>query len=128
MEHENTQVVQTCWAVMSLMYAKYPHPEPIEKGVRLVMSRQQPVSILLALPNTILMVNAIFLPHRTVHGLKKLSRVYLTKTAPSRTQCSNFHSQFGCWARRIDIWQNSNPIRLEVGMGRPSTQVVWKRN
>ncbi|PFH51033.1 hypothetical protein AMATHDRAFT_3423 [Amanita thiersii Skay4041] len=41
-EHENTQVVQTCWAVMSLMYAKYPHPEPIERGVRLVMSRQQP--------------------------------------------------------------------------------------
>ena len=43
-EHENTQVVQTCWAVMSLMYAKYPYPEPIEKGVRLVMSRQRPVS------------------------------------------------------------------------------------
>ena len=46
MEHENTQVVQTCWAVMSLMYAKYPHPEPIEKGVQLVMSRQRPVSFL----------------------------------------------------------------------------------
>ncbi|KAF8801318.1 terpene synthase [Phlegmacium glaucopus] len=41
-EHENTQVVQTCWAVMSLMYAKYPYPEPIEKGVQLVMSRQRP--------------------------------------------------------------------------------------
>ncbi|TFK39425.1 terpenoid cyclases/protein prenyltransferase alpha-alpha toroid [Crucibulum laeve] len=41
-EHENSQVVQTCWAVMSLMYARYPHPEPIEKGVRLVMSRQRP--------------------------------------------------------------------------------------
>jgi lanosterol synthase len=27
------------------MYAKYPHPEPIEKGVRLVMSRQRPVSL-----------------------------------------------------------------------------------
>ena len=43
-EHENSQVVQTCWAVMSLMYARYPYPEPIEKGVRLVMSRQLPVS------------------------------------------------------------------------------------
>ena len=43
-EHEDTQVVQTCWAVKSLMYAKYPHPEPIEKAVRLVMSRQRPVS------------------------------------------------------------------------------------
>ena len=44
-EHENTQVLQTCWAVLALMYAKYPHPEPIEKGVRLVMSRQRPVSV-----------------------------------------------------------------------------------
>ncbi|KAF9526128.1 terpenoid cyclases/protein prenyltransferase alpha-alpha toroid [Crepidotus variabilis] len=41
-EHENTQVVQTCWATMSLMYAKYPHPEPIERAVQLVMSRQRP--------------------------------------------------------------------------------------
>ncbi|KAF8899617.1 terpenoid cyclases/protein prenyltransferase alpha-alpha toroid [Gymnopilus junonius] len=41
-EHKNAQVVQTCWAVMALMYAKYPYPEPIEKGVKLVMSRQRP--------------------------------------------------------------------------------------
>ncbi|KAJ3576453.1 hypothetical protein NP233_g413 [Leucocoprinus birnbaumii] len=41
-EHENTQVVQTCWAVMALMYARYPHAEPIERAVRLVMSRQLP--------------------------------------------------------------------------------------
>ena len=46
-EHENTQVVQTCWAVMALMYAKYPHPEPIARGVHLVMSRQRPVGLLL---------------------------------------------------------------------------------
>lgn len=42
-EHENTQVVQTCWATMALMYARYPHAEPIEKAVKLVMSRQLPV-------------------------------------------------------------------------------------
>ncbi|KAM6496850.1 Terpenoid cyclases/protein prenyltransferase alpha-alpha toroid [Amanita muscaria] len=41
-EHENSQIVQTCWAVMSLMYAQYPYPEPIERGVKLVMSRQLP--------------------------------------------------------------------------------------
>ncbi|RDB23551.1 Lanosterol synthase [Hypsizygus marmoreus] len=41
-DHAETQHVQTCWAVMSLMYAKYPYPEPIERGVRLVMSRQLP--------------------------------------------------------------------------------------
>jgi lanosterol synthase len=42
-EHADTQVVQTCWATMGLMYAQYPHPEPIERAVRLVMSRQLPV-------------------------------------------------------------------------------------
>ncbi|KAK7466088.1 Lanosterol synthase (Oxidosqualene--lanosterol cyclase) [Stygiomarasmius scandens] len=39
-EHENSQVVQTCWAAMALMYAGYPHAEPIEKAVKLVMDRQ----------------------------------------------------------------------------------------
>ena len=42
-EHENTQVVQTSWAAMALMYAKYPYTEPIKKAVGLVMSRQLPV-------------------------------------------------------------------------------------
>ncbi|KAK7012273.1 terpene cyclase/mutase family member [Favolaschia claudopus] len=41
-DHTDTQVVQTCWAVMALMYARYPHPEPLERGVALVMSRQLP--------------------------------------------------------------------------------------
>lgn len=48
-EHAQTQVVQTCWAAMALMYAQYPDPEPIERAVRLVMSRQNPVSLLLSL-------------------------------------------------------------------------------
>ncbi|KII85825.1 hypothetical protein PLICRDRAFT_44240 [Plicaturopsis crispa FD-325 SS-3] len=38
----DTQVVQTCWATMALMYARYPDPEPIRKAVQLVMSRQLP--------------------------------------------------------------------------------------
>lgn len=29
---------------MALMYAEYPEPEPIERAVKLVMSRQLPVS------------------------------------------------------------------------------------
>ncbi|KAJ7623474.1 terpenoid cyclases/protein prenyltransferase alpha-alpha toroid [Roridomyces roridus] len=41
-EHADTQVVQTCWAIMALMYARYPHAEPLERGVALVMSRQLP--------------------------------------------------------------------------------------
>ena len=39
-EHANSQVVQTCWATMALMYARYPYAEPLEKAVKLVMSRQ----------------------------------------------------------------------------------------
>jgi lanosterol synthase len=48
-EHENTQVVQTSWAAMALMYANYPHTEPIKNAVTLVMSRQLPVRCLVPL-------------------------------------------------------------------------------
>ncbi|KAF5320081.1 hypothetical protein D9611_010283 [Ephemerocybe angulata] len=41
-EHRDTQVVQTCWAVMALMYAGYPHLGPIKRGVKMVMERQLP--------------------------------------------------------------------------------------
>lgn len=41
-QHEKSQVVQTCWATMALMYAKYPDPEPIRKAVKLVIDRQLP--------------------------------------------------------------------------------------
>ncbi|KZV84909.1 terpene synthase, partial [Exidia glandulosa HHB12029] len=41
-EHEKSQVVQTSWAVLALMYGKYPHREPIERAIQLVMSRQLP--------------------------------------------------------------------------------------
>lgn len=42
-EHADTQIVQTCWAAMSLMYARYPDPEPVRRAVKLVMDRQLPV-------------------------------------------------------------------------------------
>jgi len=42
-----TQVVQTTWATMALMYAEYPHRAPIERAVKLVMDRQLPVCVLL---------------------------------------------------------------------------------
>lgn len=41
-EHKDSQVVQTAWATMALIYGRYPHPEPIERAVRLVMSGQNP--------------------------------------------------------------------------------------
>ena len=41
-QHENSQVVQTCWALLGLMEADYPDSIVIERGIRLVMERQQP--------------------------------------------------------------------------------------
>ncbi|ETS80174.1 hypothetical protein PFICI_07703 [Pestalotiopsis fici W106-1] len=37
-----SQVVMTSWALIGLMHAKYPDIEPIKKGIKLVMERQQP--------------------------------------------------------------------------------------
>lgn len=44
-DHEQTQVVNTSWATMALIYAQYPKREPIERAVKMVMSRQLPVSL-----------------------------------------------------------------------------------
>ncbi|KAG0001181.1 Lanosterol synthase (Oxidosqualene--lanosterol cyclase) [Entomortierella chlamydospora] len=41
-EHENSQVVQTSWALMALMAAKCPDHDAIKRGIHLIMSRQQP--------------------------------------------------------------------------------------
>ncbi|OJJ48455.1 hypothetical protein ASPZODRAFT_150681 [Penicilliopsis zonata CBS 506.65] len=40
--HEKSQVVHTAWACLALMEAGYPHKEPLRKGMKLLMSRQQP--------------------------------------------------------------------------------------
>lgn len=40
-DHEKSQVVNTAWAVLSLMAVKYPEKEPIQRGIELIMSRQQ---------------------------------------------------------------------------------------
>ncbi|KAI5478948.1 lanosterol synthase [Pseudohyphozyma bogoriensis] len=36
-----SQVVNTAWAVLTLLHAHYPDPEPIKRGCRLIMERQQ---------------------------------------------------------------------------------------
>ncbi|KAK0636065.1 terpenoid cyclases/protein prenyltransferase alpha-alpha toroid [Bombardia bombarda] len=42
-EHPSgSQVVMTSWALIGLMKAKYPDAEPIKKGIKLIMERQQP--------------------------------------------------------------------------------------
>lgn len=35
-------MVNTAWACISLMNAKYPDKEPIKRGIELIMARQQP--------------------------------------------------------------------------------------
>ncbi|OZJ01405.1 hypothetical protein BZG36_05638, partial [Bifiguratus adelaidae] len=40
-QHPQSQVVQTAWACLALMSAKYPHKEPIKRGIELIMNRQQ---------------------------------------------------------------------------------------
>ena len=40
-QHEKSQVVQTCWVLLGLMEAKCPDREVIERGIRLVMGRQR---------------------------------------------------------------------------------------
>ncbi|KAI8968238.1 terpenoid cyclases/protein prenyltransferase alpha-alpha toroid [Mycotypha africana] len=39
--NEKSQVVNTAFAVMALLYAKYPHKEPIRRGIQLIMKRQK---------------------------------------------------------------------------------------
>ncbi|CAG8634108.1 7586_t:CDS:10, partial [Cetraspora pellucida] len=41
-QHSNTQVVNTAWALLGLMYAEYPFSEPIRNGIELIKSRQLP--------------------------------------------------------------------------------------
>lgn len=38
--NEKSQVVNTAFAVMALLEAKYPHKEPIRRGIELIMKRQ----------------------------------------------------------------------------------------
>ncbi|KAI0115582.1 terpenoid cyclases/protein prenyltransferase alpha-alpha toroid [Nemania sp. FL0031] len=42
-EHPSgSQVVMTAWALIALMHADYPDIEPIKRGIKLIMDRQQP--------------------------------------------------------------------------------------
>ncbi|GHJ90428.1 hypothetical protein NliqN6_6830 [Naganishia liquefaciens] len=40
-QHTKSQVVQTSWALLGLMYARYPDKQVIRRGCDLIMSRQQ---------------------------------------------------------------------------------------
>lgn len=38
--HEKSQVVNTAWAVLSLLAAQYPDKQPIQRGIQLISQRQ----------------------------------------------------------------------------------------
>jgi lanosterol synthase len=40
-QHPQSQVVQTSWAVLALIYGEYPDVEVIKKACNLLMSRQK---------------------------------------------------------------------------------------
>ncbi|RKF53282.1 Lanosterol synthase [Golovinomyces cichoracearum] len=40
-DHEKSQVVNTAWAVLALIYAGYPDPTPIQRGLNLILTRPQ---------------------------------------------------------------------------------------
>ncbi|KAI8921367.1 terpenoid cyclases/protein prenyltransferase alpha-alpha toroid [Powellomyces hirtus] len=40
--HAQSQVVQTAWAILALLAAQYPDKNLIARGIKLIMSRQQP--------------------------------------------------------------------------------------
>ncbi|KAL6706356.1 Lanosterol synthase erg7A [Coniothyrium glycines] len=40
-QHPQSQVVQTAWVVIAMLEAEFPDKQPLEKAVRLIMSRQQ---------------------------------------------------------------------------------------
>ncbi|KAJ9116371.1 hypothetical protein QFC22_004812 [Naganishia vaughanmartiniae] len=41
-QHETSQVVQTSWAILGLIYAQYPDKQVIRRACQLIMHRQQP--------------------------------------------------------------------------------------
>lgn len=40
-DNETSQVVHTAWTCIALMYAEYPDKEPIKRGLKMIMERQQ---------------------------------------------------------------------------------------
>lgn len=42
LDHEEAQVVNTAWAIMALCKAEWPDPKPIERGVQVLLAKQEP--------------------------------------------------------------------------------------
>lgn len=105
-EHDNTQVVQTSWAAMALMYAKYPDTEPIKRAVALVMSRQLPVRCLV--PLFVSPYNVFF---RMVHGHRRPSKGSSIGHVRFHIRTLSFRLLSGCLGRHKSTWQNAMLFR-----------------
>ncbi len=84
-DHETSQVVQTAWCILSLVYAQYPDKQVIRRAVALIMERQQPVRQASRTPRYML---TRYFPFRTGAGSRRTSRASSTKTAESTTLVS----------------------------------------
>jgi len=100
-EHDNTQVVQTCWAAMALMYAAYPFTEPIQRAVGLVMSRQLPVRCLV-----LVFVSRYNVFFRMVHGHKRQSKGSSIGLVRFRIRTSSSRLLSGCLGRHRSTWKS----------------------
>jgi hypothetical protein len=107
-EHDNTQVVQTSWAAMALMYAKYPNTEPIKRAVALVMSRQLPVRCLVPLFRVTSVTSFFF---RMVHGRKRPSKGSSIGHVRFHIRTSSSRLLSGCLGRHKSTWQSAMPFR-----------------
>jgi hypothetical protein len=116
-EHENTQVVQTSWAAMALMYGKYPYAGPIAKAAKLVMSRQLPVRGLVPAPLLSLvtvMTSYISLISRTARGHKRRLKGSSVGLARFHIRTSSLRLLYGCLRRHRNTWKSAELFRCRV--------------
>ena len=100
-EHSESQVVQTAWALLGLIHGKYPRRQPLECAVRLIMSRQLPVS----LPSSDTPKPSLTFT-RMDHGLRSPLRASSTKPVPSLIQTLSLVLQSGLSAKHTNILSN----------------------
>jgi hypothetical protein len=109
-------VVQTAWAVLGLMYAKYPKRQPIERAVRLIMSRQLPVSghVTFSFTPSCSVADRGPLCTRMAHGRRKPSKGSSTRIAPSHTRISSSAGRFGRLERLTHTYRPLDERHLDI--------------
>jgi Squalene-hopene cyclase C-terminal domain len=110
-EHKNTQVVQTSWAAMALMYGKYPYAGPIVKAVKLVMSRQLPVCGFNISAST---QPSLCPSSRTARGHKRPSKGSSVGLVRFHIRTSSLLLLSGCLGRHINSWKSAVLFHCKV--------------